>query len=65
MVEKGRTLICNKTYQLIILPKFYQNHLKSQLTLAEYIFIQILLSLLQPIKKVNLEKLANALTVPI
>ena len=65
MVEKGRTLICNKTYQLIMLPKFYQNHLKSQLTLAEYIFLQILLSLLQSIKKVNLEKLANALPLPI
>ena len=48
-----------------MLPEFYQNHLKSQLTLAEYIFLKILLNLLQSIKKVSLEKLANALPLPI
>ena len=47
-----------------MLPTFYQNHLKSQLTLAEYIFLKILLHLLQSIKKVNLEKLASALPLP-
>ncbi len=46
---------------MIMLPKFYQIHLKSQLNLAEYIFLRILLSLLQSIKQVNLEILANAL----
>ncbi|NEQ81200.1 MAG: IS4 family transposase, partial [Moorea sp. SIO2I5] len=44
-----------------MLPEFYQNHLKSQLSLAEYILLKILLNLLQSIKKVNLEKIANAL----
>jgi hypothetical protein len=48
-----------------MLPEFYQNHLKSQLTLAEYIFLKILLHLLQSIKKVSLEKLASALPLPI
>jgi hypothetical protein len=48
-----------------MLPKFYQNHLKSQLTLAEYIFLKILLHLLQSIKKVQTEKLASALPLPI
>ncbi|BAZ70588.1 transposase (plasmid) [Fischerella sp. NIES-4106] len=48
-----------------MLPTFYQNHLKSQLSLAEYLFLQILLNLLQSIKKVNLERLANALSLPI
>lgn len=48
-----------------MIPEFYQNHLKSQLTLAEYIFLKILLNLLQSIKKVNLEKLASALPLPI
>ncbi len=48
-----------------MLPKFYQIHLKSQLNLAEYIFLRILLSLLQSIKQVNLETLANALPIPI
>lgn len=48
-----------------MLPKFYQNHLKSQLSTAEFIFIKILLILLQSIKKVSLEKLANALPLAI
>ena len=48
-----------------MLPAFYQNHLKSQLSKSEYLFILILLSLLQTIKEVNLEKLANALSIPI
>ena len=48
-----------------MLPTFYQTHLKSQLSLADYIFLKILLHLLQSIKKVNLEKLANALPLPI
>ena len=48
-----------------MLPIFYQTHLKSQLSLADYIFLKILLHLLQSIKKVNLEKLANALPLPI
>lgn len=65
MIEKDRSLICNKTYQLKMLPEFYQNHLKSQLTLAEYIFLKILLHLLQSIKKVSLEKLSSALPLPI
>ena len=48
-----------------MLPTFYQTHLKSQLSLADYIFLKILLHFLQSIKKVNLEKLANALPLPI
>ncbi len=48
-----------------MLPEFYQNHLKSQLSTAEFIFIKILLILLQSIKKVSLEKLANALPLAI
>ncbi|AOY83993.1 IS4 family transposase [Moorena producens JHB] len=48
-----------------MLPTFYQNHLKSKFTLAEYIFLKIFVNLLQSIKKVNLEQLANALPLPI
>ena len=48
-----------------MLPLFYQNHLKSQLSTAEYLSLKILLNLLQSIKKVNLEKLANALPLAI
>jgi hypothetical protein len=48
-----------------MLPVFYQKHLKSQLNVAEFIFLKILLILLQSIKKVSLEKLANALPIGI
>jgi hypothetical protein len=48
-----------------MLPKFYQTHLKSQLSLAEYLLLKILLALLQSIKKVSLETLATALPIPI
>ncbi len=48
-----------------MLPKFYQTHLKSQLTLAEYLLLKILITLLQSIKKVSLETLATAVPIPI
>ena len=48
-----------------MLPKLYQSHLKSQLSLAEYLLLQILINLLQSIKKVNLETLATTLPIPI
>lgn len=50
---------------MTMLPVFYQTHLKSQLSLSEYIVLKILLNLLQSIKKVSLESLANALPIPI
>ena len=65
MVEKDRPPICNKIYLLRMLPQFYQKHLKSQLSTAEYLFLKILLYLVQSIKKVNLERLANALPLVI
>ncbi len=48
-----------------MIPEFYKNHLKSQLSTSEFIFLKILINLLQSIKKVNLEQLANALPLPI
>jgi hypothetical protein len=48
-----------------MIPVFYQAHLKSQLSRAEYLFLQILINILQAIKNVNLEKLATALPLPI
>jgi hypothetical protein len=48
-----------------MIPALYQKHLKSQLNVAEFIFLKILLILLQSIKKVSLEKLANALPIGI
>ena len=46
-----------------MLPVFYQTHLKSQLNDKEYLLIQIVLYLLQSIKKVSLESLSNALPI--
>ncbi len=65
MVKKGRSEFVNKIYLLIMLPLFYQTHLKSQLNLAEYILLKILIIMLQSIKKVRLEALATALPIPI
>ncbi|BAZ37324.1 transposase [Calothrix sp. NIES-4101] len=50
---------------MIMLPELYQKHLKSQLSLADYIFLKILIALLQSIKKVSLETLATVLPIPI
>lgn len=65
MVRKDRSSYVNKTYLMIMLPAFYQIHLKSQLSLAEYLLLKILIHLLQSIKKVSLETLATALPIPI
>ena len=65
MVRKDRSPFVNKTYLLIMLPKFYQTHFKSQFSLADYIFLKILITLLQSIKKVSLEALATSLPIPI
>lgn len=48
-----------------MLPLFYQTHLKSQLSLSEYLLLKILINVLQSIKKVILETLATALPLPI
>jgi len=45
--------------------KFYQTVLESQLNASEYIFASILINILQTVKKVSLEGLANGLPIPI
>jgi hypothetical protein len=65
MIKKDRSSIVNKTYQMKMIPLFYQKHLKSQLSLAEYLFLKILVNILQSIKIVNLERLANGIPLPI
>ena len=65
MVEKDRSAFLNKTYLLIMLPAFYQTHLQSQLSRAEYLLLTCLITLLQTIKQVRLETLATALPLPI
>ncbi len=65
VVKKDRFNNVNKTYLMKMIPVFYQAHLKSQLSRAEYLFLQILINVLQTIKNVSLEKLATALLLPI
>ncbi len=48
-----------------MLHKSYQIHLKSQLSRADYLLLQILINLLQLIKNVSLEGLATALPLSI
>ncbi|RUR83760.1 hypothetical protein PCC6912_20030 [Chlorogloeopsis fritschii PCC 6912] len=50
---------------MIMLATLYQKQLKSQLSLAEYLLLKILIHLLQSVKEVTLEKLANALPLAI
>lgn len=65
MVEKDRSSFVNKTYQMKMLPTFYQTHLQSQLSRSQYLTLTLLLNLLQSIKQVRLESLANAFPFPI
>jgi hypothetical protein len=48
-----------------MLPKFYQTHLKKQLTHAQFILLTILLSLIQSEKQVRLERLSRVFPYPI
>ena len=49
----------------IMLPTFYQTHLKKQLTHAQFILLTILFSLIQSEKQVKLEWLARVFPYPI
>lgn len=62
-VKKGRASFVNKTYLMIILPKFYQTHLKSQLSLVEYIFLIILVNILQPVENSTFHKIVSCIHV--
>uniref|UniRef100_A0A1D9GAD6 Uncharacterized protein n=1 Tax=Moorena producens (strain JHB) TaxID=1454205 RepID=A0A1D9GAD6_MOOP1 len=43
----------------------YQNHLKSQLTTAQYLLFSLLVTVLQLVKNVRFETLAASLPLPI
>jgi hypothetical protein len=49
----------------IMLPTFYQTHLKKQLTQVQFILLTILLDLIQSEKQVRLERLARVFPYPI
>lgn len=65
MLKKDRSVIVKKTYLLKMLTPLYQTHLESQLENSELLFFNLLINVLQNIKEVSLEKLANALPLPI
>lgn len=65
MVKKDRSIIVKKTYLLKMLPPLYQTNLENQLSESELLFLNLLINVLQDIKEVSLEKIANALPVPI
>jgi hypothetical protein len=48
-----------------MLPPLYQIHLENQLSRSEYLFLALLINVLQQLKQVSLEKIANALPLPI
>lgn len=50
---------------MTMLQESYQKILINQFKTADFIFLNILITVLQSIKKVNLEKLANALPIGI
>lgn len=65
MIKKDRSAFLNKTYLLKMLLTLYQAHLQSQLNRADYLLLACLIQLLQTIKQVRLEALAQALPLPI
>ena len=48
-----------------MIPQFYQDHLQSHLNPAEYLLVRCIIQILQSIKTLSLEKLANALPLPV
>lgn len=65
MIEKDRSIIVKKTYLLKMLPLLYQTNLENQLSESQLLFLNLLITVLQDIKEVSLEKIANALPIPI
>jgi len=48
-----------------MIPQFYQDHLQSQFNPAEHLLVRCIIQILQSIKTLSLEKLANALPLPV
>ncbi|GAC1493157.1 MAG: hypothetical protein NVS2B14_06180 [Chamaesiphon sp.] len=65
MVEKDRPTFVNKAYLLKMLPLLYQQDLENQFSRSEILLLNLLINVLQNIKKVSLEKLATVLPIPI
>ena len=65
MIKKDRAVVVNKLYLLKMLLPLYQTHLENKLEPSEFLFLNILINILQNIKEVSLEKIATVLPVPI
>jgi hypothetical protein len=48
-----------------MLPPLYQTNLENQLSESQLLFLNLLINVIQDIKEVSLEKIANALPVPV
>ena len=65
MVEKDRSMILNKTYQMKMLPELYQKHLQNLLSESQLLFLYLIVNVIQDIKNVKVEKIAESLPLPI
>ena len=63
MVEKDWSIIVKKYLLKMLL--LYQTNLENKLSQSQLLFLNLLIHLLQNIKQVSLEKIANALPIPI
>ncbi|MEG5232597.1 hypothetical protein QUB18_28330 [Microcoleus sp. B3-D3] len=66
MLKKiGSIIVTRLPIQKIMIPTFYQTHLKKQLTKAKFLVMTTLLSVMQSEKQVRLERLARVFPYPI
>ena len=54
-----------QTKMLLMLPVFYQTYLETQFSPSEYLFLKIIITILQSIQNIALESLATQLPMPI
>ena len=63
--KKDRLVLRTKAYRINMIPSVYQTALKRQLNESEYLLLSVLVTLLQTIRHVRIETLAEALPMPI
>lgn len=59
------SIIVKKVFLLKMLPPLYQTCLENQLEKSDLLLLTLLINVLQDIKEVSFEKIANALPLPI
>ena len=63
--KKDRSRLVPLTYPTKMIAKEYQNLIQNELNYATYLFLTLLVASLQVLKQVKLERLAEALPLPI